>query len=299
MYLVTRWFGTFLFDENGNLVKKYLFPKHSEEIAEKLQMIFHGEILEEEKTLVKNHHVRVSEKRLSPLGKFDPDNPFFNDLQLTPQNFGYSTLLLHDASLLIAQSTIEEKLSAEDLQIIQMVNALDDLIQTSNLLSERLTCWMILPHSTEKLSPFKHLISEIEKEINRLQDQIKQDVQLIAPNITMLVGPLITARLIALAGNMQRLATLPASSIQLLGAEKALFRFKKEGGKPPKHGVIFQHPLINKAPPAQRGRLARALATKLAIAAKADVFTKRDISQILQKDLEQTINVIKNCKANK
>jgi len=67
---------------------------------------------------------------------------------------------------------------------------------------------------------------------------------------------------------MERLATMPASTVQLLGAEKALFRFKKEGGKPPKHGVIFQHPLINKASRKNRGKIARILAAKIAIAAK-------------------------------
>ena len=87
---------------------------------------------------------------------------------------------------------------------------------------------------------------------------------------------------------------MPASTVQLLGAEKALFRYKKEGGKPPKHGVIFQHPLINKAPRKDRGKIARILATKISIAAKADVFTKKDISDILKNDLERRIKDIRN-----
>jgi nucleolar protein 56 len=91
---------------------------------------------------------------------------------------------------------------------------------------------------------------------------------------------------------MQRMAMLPASTIQILGAEKALFRFKKEGGKPPKHGVIFQHPLINRAPKSERGRIARLLATKISTAIKADVFTKRNISKDLEHYLERRLQEI-------
>jgi nucleolar protein 56 len=86
---------------------------------------------------------------------------------------------------------------------------------------------------------------------------------------------------------------LPASTIQILGAEKALFRYKKEGGKPPKHGVIFQHPLLNRAPRDQRGRIARLLASKITIAIKADVFTKRDIADELNAQLEQQLQIIR------
>jgi len=116
----------------------------------------------------------------------------------------------------------------------------------------------------------------------------------IAPNTSEIIGPLIGARLLSLAGGMDRLAMLPASTIQVLGAEKALFRFKKEGGKPPKHGVIFQHPLINKAPRSSRGKIARVLAAKISTAAKADFFTKRDISDELREDLERRLMEIRN-----
>ena len=79
-----------------------------------------------------------------------------------------------------------------------------------------------------------------------------------------------------------------------MGAEKALFRFKKEGGKPPKHGVIFQHPLVNRSSRDHRGKVARILATKTAIASKADVFTKRDIANELKEDIEKRITEIRN-----
>jgi nucleolar protein 56 len=115
----------------------------------------------------------------------------------------------------------------------------------------------------------------------------------IAPNTSVIIGPLIGARLIALAGGMQKMAMMPASTIQILGAEKALFRFKKEGGKPPKHGVIFQHPSINCAPKTQRGRIARLFGTKISTAIKADVFTKRNISDELQQDIKIRLQEIR------
>jgi len=115
----------------------------------------------------------------------------------------------------------------------------------------------------------------------------------VAPNVRALVGPSLGARLIALAGGLSKLATLPASTVQVLGAEKALFRSLRTGSKPPKHGVIFQHPAIHRAPRWQRGKIARALAAKLAIAARIDAFTGEFRGNELKEQLEERINEIK------
>ena len=115
----------------------------------------------------------------------------------------------------------------------------------------------------------------------------------VAPNVTELVGPLLGARLLSLAGSLEELAKMPASTIQVLGAEKALFRALRTGGKPPKHGVIFQYPEIHRSPRWQRGKIARALATKLAIAARVDFFTGRFIGDRLKKLLMDRIDEIK------
>jgi nucleolar protein 56 len=175
-----------------------------------------------------------------------------------------------------------------------MVNTLDDFIQTSNLLHERLESWSIIPTPKEKIKPLKNSYASINNEIKSLENQIEKDMERIAPNITIIVGPLIGARLISHSSGIIKLATMPASTIQILGAEKALFRYKKEGGRPPKHGVIFQHSLVNKANREKRGKIARTFASKIAIAAKADAFTKRDISKELKDDLIKRIKEIKN-----
>uniref|UniRef100_A0A7J3ZKC8 C/D box methylation guide ribonucleoprotein complex aNOP56 subunit n=1 Tax=Fervidicoccus fontis TaxID=683846 RepID=A0A7J3ZKC8_9CREN len=127
----------------------------------------------------------------------------------------------------------------------------------------------------------------------RLTEYIDAVMREVAPNITAIVGSLLGARLISLAGSLEELARLPASTIQVLGAEKALFRALRTGGKPPKHGVIFQYPDIHKSPRWQRGKIARALAGKLSIAAKVDAFTGRFIGDKLVEDLRERIEEIK------
>jgi nucleolar protein 56 len=291
-YLITKWFGTFLCDKTG-VQKKILFPKYEKEIVQRLREIEKNNILDEEKEIVKNTNIIVNEKRLQQLGTYDDKESFFQTITINPKDYGFSQKLFHDALLLLAQQRVDEQLQSEDLQLIQMVNALDDLIQTSNLLSERLNCWLILPTPKKKIKPFQKTLTTVNDEIQRLQNQIEIEMKTIAPNTSRIIGSLIGARLISVAGGMQRMAMLPASTIQILGAEKALFRFKKEGGKPPKHGIIFQHPLINRAQKTERGKIARLLANKISTAIKADVFTKRNIADELQQDIDMRLQEIR------
>jgi nucleolar protein 56 len=105
-----------------------------------------------------------------------------------------------------------------------------------------------------------------------LTDHIEKEMEAVAPNIKRLLTSSVGARVIAKAGSLSRLAALPASTIQVLGAEKALFRALKTGTRPPKHGILFQHPLVHSAPIWQRGKIARAIASKVAIAARIDFY---------------------------
>ena len=114
----------------------------------------------------------------------------------------------------------------------------------------------------------------------------------VAPSTKALVGSLLGARLIALTGGLTNLAKMPASTIQVLGAEKALFRSLKTGTRPPKHGIIFQHASIHEAKGWQRGKIARAIAGKLAIAARSDAFSHKYIGDDLKAGLERRIKEI-------
>lgn len=107
------------------------------------------------------------------------------------------------------------------------------------------------------------------------------------PNLRAVCGDIIGARLIGHARSLKRLSEMPASTVQILGAEKALFRHMKTGAKPPRHGIIVGHPLIAKSPDSMHGRIARALADKISIASKVDYFQGRFIGDKLKEELER------------
>ena len=130
----------------------------------------------------------------------------------------------------------------------------------------------------------------VRQSLENYVDSIMDDV---APNTKEIAGSLLGARLIALAGGLINLAKLPASTMQVLGAEKALFRSLKTKARPPKHGIIFQHPLIHDAKRWQRGKIARALAGKLSIASRVDAFSDKYVGEELKADLEKRIEEIK------
>ena len=119
------------------------------------------------------------------------------------------------------------------------------------------------------------------------EDYVDKTMEDMAPNVRAVAGALLGARLIAFAGSLQNLAMRPASTIQVLGAEKALFRSLKTGARPPKHGLIFQHTLLHDAKRWQRGKIARVIAGKLAIAARVDVFGQ---GHFIGDDLKADIN---------
>ncbi|MFA5861568.1 MAG: ribosomal biogenesis protein [Candidatus Thermoplasmatota archaeon] len=122
----------------------------------------------------------------------------------------------------------------------------------------------------------------------------------IAPNVAALLQPVLAARMIKQARGLRRLAMMPAGTIQTLGAEKALFRHIKEGKLPPKHGFLMQHPLIHRAPRYHRGALARSLAAKVALAARADAFTHGEgLGAKLAVDFEKRAELLRNAQARK
>lgn len=126
----------------------------------------------------------------------------------------------------------------------------------------------------------------------QLENHLEGMIEKFAPNINVLIGSLIGAKLIAKAGSLQKLAYMPASRIQLLGAEKALYRFLKTGEKRPKHGLIFQWNQIRSAKPNYRGNIARVVAGKIGIAAKVDYFNGDFIGDKLKLEIEEKIREI-------
>ncbi|HJS68377.1 MAG TPA: hypothetical protein VJ730_03065 [Nitrososphaera sp.] len=148
----------------------------------------------------------------------------------------------------------------------------------------------------ENLAIVKRLADQViaQSDLRRvLSDHIEVAMETVAPTVKELLTASVGARIIAKAGSLARLATLPASTIQVLGAEKALFRALKTGARPPKHGLLFQHPLIHSAPKWQRGKIARAIASKVAIAARIDFYRHTGKDSSIQDRLNTRINEIR------
>lgn len=247
-----------------------------------------------------------------------------------------------------ARAGVKEAYLEKDRQLIQCVNAIDEIDKTSNLLFERLQEWygIYFPELRVK-EPEKYceLVLKIDRknanreelsgivgeesanviaeragrsmgvdlgdndlsEIRKLAKEIlnlqsmrssfeKYETEFakgLCPNLTYLIEAPLAAKLIAHAGSLRRLATMPASTIQVLGAEKALFKHLRNHTRPPKHGILFQHPWVNSAPKKERGKIARLLSTKIAIALKADFYSKNFIAERLKADLDRRMEEIR------
>ena len=134
---------------------------------------------------------------------------------------------------------------------------------------------------------------KVDATIDELKERLGEKMKMLAPNLSELVGPLLAAKLISVTGGIENLAKLPSSSIQILGAEKALFRYKQGKGTPPKHGIIFRHPAVRSAKAKDRGKISRVLASKISLAAKADSFTGNFMADKLKRDFEEFVRSIK------
>ena len=124
-----------------------------------------------------------------------------------------------------------------------------------------------------------------EKESLKLYMDALMDT--VCPNVKAIAGTMLGARLLEHAGSMQELAELPASTIQLLGAEKALFRHIRTGARCPKYGLLLQHPIVAQQHPKLKGKAARAIADKLSIAARVDYYEGDFIGTELREKLEK------------
>ena len=147
----------------------------------------------------------------------------------------------------------------------------DSKVQMLSLVKEKSRGGDITDENLQVVQGLAKNIIELFDLRKSLETQIDEQMKKNAPNITAVLGTTVGARILAKAGSLAKLATMPASTIQVLGAEKALFRALKTGSNPPKHGLLFQHAVVHAAPRWQRGKIARAIAAKAAIASRVDV----------------------------
>ncbi len=134
-------------------------------------------------------------------------------------------------------------------------------------------------------------LAEYELRLTELQKSLDTFLELqtkkVMPNIVYLIDYKIAAEMLGKAGSLMHLANMPASTIQLLGAEKALFKHIKFGSRPPKYGYLFKLPELATMSKKEKGRMARIYATKICIAARADAMSKRFIAVLLKEQIQK------------
>ena len=144
------------------------------------------------------------------------------------------------------------------------------------------------------IQDYAEAIVASSKEETDLTSYIEKSMITIAPNVSAVATPYVGALLLEQAGSMERMAKLPSSTIQVLGAQKAMFRFLKTHTLPPKYGVLYVHPLVSQASKTNKGRIARTLASKISIAAKVDFYGGKPIGEKLKKECEERAKSLKS-----
>ncbi len=287
---VRTWFGIFTLDD-GEITCVELFQNDFDSILE-----------------------RLAKEQLLLRGKIEGED--LRDLAVkygfVPSREEYDRML-HELNIGLAKKQIAQAVTP-DRQIIAAVEAIDDIDATSNILAERLKEWYMLNFGETELkgSGLAHYIIEMKEpdpESRTMQglasgliglygsrlsieEYLKESMKKLAPNLTNIAGYIIGARLISIAGSLERLASMPSSTVQVLGANNALFKHLKGKAPSPKHGVIFRHPYINTAPKWLRGKMAKAVASKISLAVRYD-FYSGEVKDSLPSDLEKKVLDIK------
>ena len=304
----------FLVDDKSNRVMdKRLMPNDPVATAEKLAEIQRGGILPEEKELAAGRpKLAVGDRRQAELGKPEMYDSSF----IRPEDFGFDGAFMHEVMLNLGKLRTSEHIP-RDKNLVQAIRYFDDLIEVCNLLSERLHEWygMHFPELADFAKDDRYafliarhgdregIIEELGLDLQSMGSDFDsediREVQDLADSLDRIyedrrrTEEYITSLVISLSGGLSRLATLPSSTIQLLGAEKAMFRHLRSGKNPPKHGVIYQYPDLRKAPYWQRGNIARALSGKVLIAAKIDQYGGEFRGDKLNEELKARIADIK------
>ncbi|MDO5823917.1 NOP5/NOP56 family protein [Methanobrevibacter sp.] len=152
----------------------------------------------------------------------------------------------------------------------------------------------INPLDLEIMNNYANSIYELQKSRQNIEKYIDEKIESIAPNLKLLVGSSLGAKLISHAGGIRRLALYSSSTVQIMGAEKALFRHLKSGDRPPKYGLIYQHPQVRGAKWWNRGKIARMLAGMISLAVRRDVFTKTFDENAAEEFLSKVEEIEKN-----
>ncbi|WP_435064903.1 NOP5/NOP56 family protein [Halobaculum sp. EA56] len=220
---------------------------------------------------------------------------------------------LREATLAATRAAVDERERADDRQLLHAVRAMDDAERVANELAERVAEWAgtLFPDAgtgvggcralaerdpdgpaEERVVSLARRVADLDREADELEAFIESRAPVAAPNLAALAGPVLAARLISLAGGLETLARKPSGTLQVLGAEDALFAHLRGHGTSPKHGVIYTHEYVRGTRPEDRGSASRALAGKLTIAARIDHYSG-DYRPELEAELDERIRTIR------
>ena len=149
----------------------------------------------------------------------------------------------------------------------------------------------------ENVSSFANRVVKLAEYRRSLFQYLVNKMAIVAPNLASLIGEVVAARLISHAGSLTNLSKYPASTVQILGAEKALFRALKTKGNTPKYGLIYHSSFIGRAGAKNKGRISRFLANKCSIASRIDNFSEeptRKFGEALRKQVEERLDFYAN-----
>lgn len=331
--LVTKWFGCFLLDEkSGRILDKRLMPKDAAQAAEKLALMQRGGILDEERELLAGaEKPNVADRRQSELGRpmmFDSsfikpsdygfDDAFMHDVMIGLGKLRTSEPVPRDRNLVQAIRSLDDQIATINLyserlhewygmhfpeladyardkryaELVARYGDRDSVKEELGLDIESIGADL----DDEDLRAIMDLADTLDRLYDdelRTEAYIQGIVEQTCPNMCAMLGGPLAARMVSLAGGLERLASLPSSTVQLLGAEKAMFRAMRSGKRGPKHGIIYQHPDIHRAPYWQRGKIARALAGKVLIASKIDQYHGEFAGDRLNEELRVRVAEIK------
>jgi len=221
---------------------------------------------------------------------------------------------LHAATMAATERAVAEREGADDRQLVHAVRAMSDCERTANELAERVAEWGESRSSDagsgveyarelaatggddpagEALQSLAERVVDLDDEAQRLRGYIDRTAPEVAPNLAALAGPVLAARLLSLAGGLESLAKKPSGTVQVLGAEDALFAHLRGNAPSPKHGIIYTHEAVRGTHPDNRGSAARAVAGKLTIAARIDHYSG-DLRPDLQAELDERIETIQS-----
>jgi len=161
--------------------------------------------------------------------------------------------------------------SRSNIEKVDLTQILDE--ETAAAVGRAATMSMGSEISDEDISYVQELCDQVlesNEHREQLSDYIKHRMRAIAPNLTILVGEILGAKLISRAGSLLNLSKHPASTVQIIGAEKALFRALKAKKNTPKYGILYHASLVGQATPKNKGKISRVLANKCVLSARVD-----------------------------